>query len=79
MARLESLKGETSLKEFIREFEARAFKKADLDKIAHRFAKGPSKYKSKADAIRDIEQRFRQSARARGELEYLEKKKVTPW
>jgi hypothetical protein len=79
VARLTSLPGETGLEELIHEFEAASFKKVDLDRIAHCYAKGPSKYRSKADAIRDIRQRFIQSARARGELEYLDKKKVTPW
>jgi hypothetical protein len=79
VARLESLSSDADLKELLREFETGAFKKADLDEIAHLYAKGPSRYKSKAEAIRDIERRFVQRARAANELEYLEKHKVTPW
>lgn len=79
VARLESLTTGAALDELVRELETAAFKKTDLDSIAHRYAKGPTRYKSKAEAIRDIERRFAQRARAANELEYLEKKKVTPW
>jgi hypothetical protein len=79
VARLESLAGEASLRELVGEFQGKSFKKTDLDKIAQRYAKGPSKYRNKAEAIQDIERRFLQRARAKNELEYLERKKVTPW
>ena len=79
VARLESLQGDASLRELIQEFEAKTFRKADLDRIAHRFAKGAQKYKSKFEAIKEIERRFLQRTRSAKELEYLERKKVTPW
>jgi|RhiMethySRZTD1v2_1073278.scaffolds.fasta_scaffold07116_16 hypothetical protein len=79
VARLDALQGEASLDVLVQEFLGKGFKKADVDKIAHRYAKGPAKYKSKMEAVKDIERRFLQRARAANELDYLEKKKVTPW
>jgi hypothetical protein len=63
----------------LRTFRSKKFKKAMLDQIAHRFAKGPLRYKTKEAAIKDIEQRASQRKRAANELDYLERKKVTPW
>jgi hypothetical protein len=76
--RLESLAVRADL-DGLSEFKASAFKKSDLDRIAHLYAKGPSRYKTKTEAIRQIENRFFERARAKRELEYLEKNKVTPW
>jgi|GEM_PF-3743728 len=54
-------------------------RKALVEKVAHRYAKGPEKYRTKADALKDIEKRFIERSRAASELKYLEDRKVTPW
>jgi hypothetical protein len=69
----------TDIHPLLEEFRDRAFKKVELDKIAHRFAKGPEKYRRKADAIEDIKDRFLQRKRSANEIDFLDRKKVTPW
>jgi len=77
--KLEDAKDEADIYKLLQEFRDKAFKKAELDKIAHRFAKGPARYKSKGEAIVDIEGRFFQRKRTANEIKFLERKKVTPW
>jgi hypothetical protein len=76
---LESAREESEIHPLLQAFRDRSFKKDELDKIAHRFAKGPEKYKTKAEAIEDIEERFFERRRSSNEIDFLEKKKVTPW
>jgi hypothetical protein len=76
---LQAVQGVSDLDDLVQGFRARSFKKAKLDEIAHQFAKGPKSYKNKEEAIRDIERRVSQRKRAANEIEYLERKKVTPW
>ena len=77
--KLEAATEVADISSMFQEFRDRSFRKAKLEQIAHRFAKGPGKYKSKDDAIEDIEGRFHQRRRAANEIDFLERKKVTPW
>jgi hypothetical protein len=77
--KLECAREDADIYPLLEAFRDKAFKKAELDKIAHRYAKGPVKYKRKADAIDDIEGRFFQRRRSANEIDFLERKKVTPW